>query len=77
MSEFMFGVSRAKPTRKDAKRMERIARKHGCSLIEGTFPGDGYKRWFAGPNRGHPFDQALADAVYADLEAAGLAGEEA
>lgn len=75
MSEHMFGVSRKKPSRADAKRMDRIARKHDCALIEVTLPGTGYQRWFVGPNRGSPFDQQMADAVYADLDAAGLGAE--
>ena len=72
MSEYMFGVSRQKPTRKAAKKMEQIAKRHGAYLIEGSFPGDGYKRWFVGPNRGHPFDRALSHAVYQDLVEAGI-----
>jgi len=72
MSEYMFGVSRQKPTRKAAKKMEQIAKRHGAYLVEGTFPGDGYKRWFAGPNLGHPFDRAMSKAVHDDLVKAGI-----
>jgi len=68
----MFGVSRQRPSRAAARRMEQIARRHGATMIEGTFPGDGYKRWFAGPNMGAPFDQAMSKAVYDDLAAAGI-----
>lgn len=67
MSQFMFGVSREKPTRKEARRLARIAKHHGAELVECTLPGTGYQRWFEGPNLGHPFDQAMADAVYADI----------
>jgi hypothetical protein len=72
MSEYMFGVSHQKPSRKVARQMERIAKRHGAYLVEGTFPGEGYKRWFAGPNLGHPFDRAMAKAVYDDLVRAGI-----
>ena len=72
MSQFMFGVSRLKPTRKDAKIMARVAKKYECYFIETSLPGTGYQRWFSGPNFGHPFDQAMAKAVYADLEAANI-----
>jgi hypothetical protein len=67
MSEFMFGVSREKPTRKAAKLMNRIAERHGAYLVEVQLPGTGYQRWFAGPNRGNPFDEAMARAVYDDI----------
>lgn len=72
MSEYMFGVSTVRPTRAAAKKMNRVAEAEGAYLVEVTLPGEGYKRWFAGPNRGFPFDNALSNAVYAGLEAAGL-----
>lgn len=71
MSEYMFGVSRTKLSRRDAAKMQSIARKHGCTLVEASLP-DGYQRWFAGPNHGSPFDRQMSEAVYADLAAAGL-----
>lgn len=70
MSEYMFGVSHQKPTRKIAKTMERVAKRHGAYLVEVHLPGEGYKRWFAGPNLGHPFDRAMSKNVYDDLVAA-------
>lgn len=72
MSEYMFGVSRQKPTRKAAKKMEQIAKRHGAYLVEARIPGTGYQRWFAGPNLGHPFDRAMSKAVYEDLVKAGI-----
>jgi len=68
----MFGVSRVKPSRKDAKTMERIAKRHGAYLVEATNPGTGYQRWFCCPNLGHPFDDRTERAVYDDLAKAGL-----
>jgi len=72
MSEYMFGTSRVKPSRKDAKAMAKVAKKHRCSFIEVVLPGTGYQRWFSGPNRGHPFDQTLSQGVYKDLETLGI-----
>ncbi len=69
MSEFMFGFSRSKPTRAQAKKMQRAAENHDAWLIQGTFPGVGYQRWFAARNYGSPFDQATAKAVMAEVEA--------
>jgi hypothetical protein len=68
----MFGVSRAKPTRKVARKMASIAKRHGAWLVEATLPGTGYQRWFSTQNRGNPFDRATAEAVYADLRKAGI-----
>lgn len=68
MSEYFFGLG---PGWLPAK-ADRIAQKHGAVLVNYTEP-NGYKRhWFAGPNRGAPFDQQMADAVAADLRAAGI-----
>jgi len=67
MNEYMFGVSREKLSRKDAKRYARVAGKHGFTFVEAILPGEGYKRWFAGPNRGHPFDGEAERAIRQEL----------
>ena len=72
MSEFMFGVSRQKPTRRIAKQLEKIAVRHDAYLVEATLPGTGYQRWFAARNMGEPFDSNRSKAVHADLVAAGI-----
>ena len=72
MSEYMFGVSKQKPTRKQAATMRRVAKRHDATLIETTLPGTGYQRWYTTRNYGAPFDAATARAVYADLVAAGV-----
>lgn len=72
MSEYIFGVSRSRPTRRAAARMRRIAKKHGAYLVEATVPGTGYQRWFCGPNRGWPFDGHMAKAVLDEIEASRL-----
>jgi hypothetical protein len=68
MSEHMFLVRRGKLTLSEARRRERVAARHGCTFTYGTFPGIGWQSWFSGPNRGAPFDDALARTVAADLE---------
>ncbi len=72
MNEFMFGVSRQKPTRKGARIMDRVAKKHDAYLVEATIPGTGYQRWFCSPNLGHPFDGERAMAVLGDLRTIGV-----
>jgi len=63
----MFGVSRERPTRRAARRMERIAKRHGAYLVEATIPGTGYQRWFCCRNYGHPFDRATSEAVLGEI----------
>ncbi len=75
MSQHMFSVSRNKPSRVNARKIASIAKRHACAFVEYVDPGDGYKNWFSGPNRGAPFDDAMARAVMSDLRAAGLADE--
>ena len=75
MSQHMFSVSRNKPSRANARKIESIAKRHECTFVEYVDPGSGYKNWFSGPNRGAPFDDAMARAVMGALRAAGLADE--
>ena len=49
------------------KRINAIAERHGASFTTATIPGTGYQVWFSCPNRGHPFDDATARAVLADV----------
>lgn len=70
MSEFMFGVGR-KPVHYP-NRVEAIAKRHGFTFVHCTIPGNGFMTWFAGPNRGFPFDDAHAKAIWTDLDKAGL-----
>ncbi len=76
MSEYMFGVGAGwLPLSAD-----KIARKYGAVLVNYTDPqcscGHGCsqhkckrsrRHWFAGPNRGFPFDKKMADAVMMEL----------
>ena len=72
MSEYMFGVSKIKPTRKAARQIDKIAKRHDAYLVEAVIPGSGYLRWFCAPNMGSPFDSARSKAVHDELRAAGI-----
>lgn len=68
MNDYMFGSGPGHLP----KRADKIARKHGATLINYTEPRGEKRHWFACTNRGNPFDGAVRDAVMADLAAAGL-----
>lgn len=68
MSEFLFAGGEGHLPRA----ADRIARRHGAVLVNHTEPGGRQLHWFAGPNRGEPFDGRLRDAVVRELEAAGI-----
>jgi hypothetical protein len=77
MSEYMFGITTTKPTAAEAKRRDKVARKHGGAYTEvnrragsalGINHGQ-YQGWFAIPNRGNPFDQRTAAAINDELAA--------
>ncbi len=72
MSEYLWGITHKKPSRKEAARMHAICREEGgygfveVNVIKGTVPSINngeYAGWFSGPNRGSPFDEDLAMAV--------------
>ena len=50
---------------------DKIANKHGAEHVNFTEPTGRKRGWFAGPNRGEPFDSRLASAVMADIDRAG------
>jgi hypothetical protein len=69
MSEYMFGV-RVRDGRtpgRERDRREAIANRHGCTWVEIYEPTGQWKSWFAGPNRGHPFDQQMGESVMAEV----------
>jgi hypothetical protein len=84
MSEYMFGLGPGwLPDEADD-----IAKKHGAGLVNYTDAqcncGHGCpphtceksrRHWFAGPNRGNPFDQDMAEAVLNEVYAAEMAGD--
>ena len=50
---------------------DKIAKKHGAEHVNFTEPTGRERGWFAGPNRGEPFDSRLASVVMADIDKAG------
>ena len=64
---YQFGQHRGPLDYRAAVKAKRIARKHGASFIRG---GDSY--WFTTSKRGAPHDEAVRDAVNAELRTAGL-----
>lgn len=72
VSQYMFGVSRTKPSREVAEQIERIAEENECTWVEARIPGDGYKSWFTCRNMGHPYTTNRERDVYAALTAAGI-----
>lgn len=70
MSEYIFGVTNESIAKKEGKRRDKIAKKFGAVFVGPiNIPGSATKGWFAGPNRGHPFDNDLRRNV---MEACGL-----
>ncbi len=61
MSDFMFGVrddwGRLSARQRDVR--ERVAKELDITWVEIQTPNGTHKSWFAGPNRGHPFDADL------------------
>jgi len=68
----MFGVGHKRVSQAHAARIEAVARKHGFSFVQAVVPGTGYQHWFAGPNRGNPFNQEAEAWIWSELEALGL-----
>lgn len=76
MSEYMFGTGSGQLTDDASARIDEIALRYDCTIVNPNLPGEGYRYWFAGPNRGNPFDQKMAENVWGALEAAGLADDD-
>ena len=69
-SEYMFGVSTEKLTKREAARRDRIARKHGGNFVGPlTTAGNFGKSWYAIASRGEPFDQQTASEILAEVNA--------
>mgnify|MGYP003337572411 FL=1 len=63
MSEYMFGVTRENLSKREANRRDKIARQFGCTFTTYSAPGNDVTGWYAGPNRGFPFDGQMEKAV--------------
>lgn len=84
MSEYYFGLGNGNIPARLAARVDRLAAKHGATLVryteQGCKCGGGCARgckaaeryWFAAPNRGAPHNDAVRDAVTAEIAGAGL-----
>ncbi len=69
MNEYLFLVESEILAKREIQRRERIAKKHDCDFVYLEHPqSPGARSWFAGPNRGEPFDSALREAVKQDIE---------
>ena len=75
MSQHMFCLTTFPITKAQVRRLEKIADDEGVDYVycgdRKVSPASG---WFAGPNRGFPFDDAMSGRVRAAIEAAGLEG---
>ncbi len=68
MPPYLFGLGRGHLPASAAG----IAQRHGADLVNYTEPRGEKRHWFEAQNLGPPFDEAVRDAVLADLRAAGF-----
>lgn len=69
---YHFGIAREALTPSEIERRQRIAKRHGAEFIWlGIVPGCETRGYFSAPNRGEPFDRALASAVAIELAEGG------
>ena len=64
-SEYMFGVTHARVSAREAKRRDRICREEGGYGYTWLTEAGRYTAWYSGPNLGHPFDGDLERRVLA------------
>lgn len=64
----MFGIKLGRLSAEEQKMRHTVAKRHGCTWVYLREGNNTIKSWFSGPNRGEPFDSALARAVYADIK---------
>ena len=69
--EHHFGVGRVRPSNRDARAIDAIAREHGAKFVQAQLP-DGYRHWFVAPNMGEPFDSGTARSVLSAIAYAGI-----
>jgi hypothetical protein len=68
-----FGLTKLAVTQHTAARLDRIARRYGCTYVGPVrIPGNDLRGWFTGPNLGFPHDQVTAEAVLRDVAHAGI-----
>ncbi|HZN64408.1 MAG TPA: hypothetical protein VFB66_03850 [Tepidisphaeraceae bacterium] len=74
MGQYHFGTGQGRVSKAEAKRVDRIARKHGADFTSVRLP-EGYRYWFSCANRGAPFDGDTARAVLTEVGRVRLLGE--
>jgi hypothetical protein len=76
MSEYMFECGQGKVSKREAMRIDKIAKKHGAAFVTNCGPecfcgrncgGCNHRYWFFGPNRGEPFDSQMARDIMAEV----------
>lgn len=60
---YLFGMGTGKLTKGEIAARKRAAKSEGCTFIHADLPGEGWRHWFSGPNRGEPFDRSMAVRV--------------
>lgn len=73
MSEYFFGVGRGQLRAEVREKINALASTRDSYIINTNTPGEGWRYWFAGPNRGEPFDSSMKLGVMDKLRAAGFA----
>lgn len=69
-SEYLFGPTTEKMTKKEGIRRDKIAKQFGGSFVGPvSLPGNQVKGWFSIDNKGEPFNSRLASEI---LEACGV-----
>jgi hypothetical protein len=74
MGEHHFGMGRGRIKAGMGHRIGEVVGRHGAALVWANVLGDGPSYWFARPNRGDVDNAQTERAVWAALEAEGLAG---
>jgi hypothetical protein len=71
MSEFLFGTTRERLTKRERTLRDRICvQEGGYGFTQIQEPTGDWLGWYAAPNKGEPFDRQLAARVLARVEAA-------
>lgn len=76
MGEHHFGVGKGRIDAAMGERIDEVAMSHGAAFVWLDLPGQGPSYWFGCPCRGEASNAQRERAVWADLEAEGLAGPE-
>lgn len=67
-NENMFGVTRVRPTKKQVKILDKIAKEEGAYEFIWILNAGQPLGWFVGPNRGFPFDRDMSERVLSKVK---------